>query len=250
MINLLLSLLSGLGVAILVRLAGFSWVAGILPALLVLVGLYLVLARRTFARVQALMGQVQAELSSLAPTAKERDRTAKLERAVSLLEGGLSLAPWQFMVKGELHGQIAILRYMFKDYDNALKHFPEASQRNYLASAMHAALNFQKKDFAAMEKLFERAVQYGKKEGLVWAAYAWCLLQNREKDKAIKVLTRAVAANPSDDKLKGALASLQNDKKLKMKAWEPLWWQLHLEAPPAMQASFSEFQRRPRFGRR
>ena len=72
----------------------------------------------------------------------------------------------------------------------------------------------------------------GKKEGLVWAVYAWCLQQTKERDKAIGVLGRAVAANPSDEKLKAALTALQNDKRMKMKPWEPMWWQFNLESPP------------------
>jgi hypothetical protein len=73
-----------------------------------------------------------------------------------------------------------------------------------------------------------------KKEGVLWAAYAWCLLQHKEKDKALQVMNRAVVANPSDEKLKAGLVALQNDKKLKMKAWEPLWWQFGLETPQEM----------------
>ena len=56
-------------------------------------------------------------------------------------------------------------------------------------------------------------------------------MQNKEKDKALQVLARGVEANPSDEKLKASLAALQNDKKLKMKAYEPHWWQFGLEQP-------------------
>jgi predicted Zn-dependent protease len=103
---------------------------------------------------------------------------------------------------------------------------------------MQGAVLYQRKDFPGMEKAFEDAVKHGKKEGLMWAAYAWCLTQTKETEKAIKVLGRGVEANPSDDKLKKALAALQNDKRLKMSAWEPMWWQLGLEAPSAPQPQF------------
>jgi Tfp pilus assembly protein PilF len=89
-----------------------------------------------------------------------------------------------------------------------------------------------------MESKWEEAVKHGKKEGMIWAGYAWCLVQNKEKDKAIKVLARAVETNPSDEKLKSALTALQNDKRLKMKAWEPGWWQLGLESPQQPQPMF------------
>src|SRR5436305_1465776 len=68
----------------------------------------------------------------------------------------------------------------------------------------------------------------------VWAVYAWCLSQSKNKDEALKVMGRAVEANPSDEKLKAGLTALQNDKRLKMKAYEPMWWQFGLEAPPQL----------------
>src|SRR5690348_10286170 len=86
-----------------------------------------------------------------------------------------------------------------------------------------------------MEKSFENAVTYRKKESLMWARHPWSLTQNKEKDKALKLLSSAVEQNPSDQSLKNAQTALQNDKRLKMTAWEPAWWQFHLEAPPAQQ---------------
>jgi hypothetical protein len=58
------------------------------------------------------------------------------------------------------------------------------------------------------------------------------MLQLKDKDSAQQVLARGVEASPTDEKLKSALTSLQNDKRLKMRAWEPMWWQFGLELPP------------------
>jgi hypothetical protein len=46
------------------------------------------------------------------------------------------------------------------------------------------------------------------------------------------VLARAVETNPTDEKLKSNMVALQNEKKLKMKAYSPEWYQFHLEKPP------------------
>jgi tetratricopeptide (TPR) repeat protein len=244
MINLLLSLAAGAAVAVGIKLAGFSVIAGVLPGTLVFLGLYIVLGRRSFQKLQAVMQQVQAELSSMPPNKKEQQ--VKADKAIKLLESALPLGRWQFLLEGEIHGQIGMIKFLFKDYEGAMASFARTGPRNYFARAMQAAIFFQKKDFGGMERSFEDAVKHGKKEGLMWAAYAWCLLQNKEPDKALKVLARAVEANPSDEKLKSALTAVQNDKRLKMKAWEPMWWQLGLEQPPMPQPQF--FQgRRPRF---
>jgi tetratricopeptide (TPR) repeat protein len=180
----------------------------------------------------------------MSPNKKEQQ--AKADKAVKMLEAALPLGRWQFLLEGEVYGQIGMIKYLFKDQEGAMAAFSKTGARNYFARAMQAAILFQRKDFGGMEKSFEDAVKHGKKEGLMWAAYAWCLVQNKESDKALKVLARAIEANPSDEKLKAALTAVQNDKRLKMKAWEPMWWQLGLEQPPMQQPQFYQ-GRRPRF---
>jgi hypothetical protein len=59
-------------------------------------------------------------------------------------------------------------------------------------------------------------------------------------------MARSVEQNPSDERLKTALSALQNDKKLKMKPFEPMWWQFGLEQPPMEYSG----QRRVQFQRR
>jgi tetratricopeptide (TPR) repeat protein len=247
MINLVVSLAAGIVVGVLVKVLGFSLIAGIVPGTVVFLGLYVVLARRTFTQLQAIVTQVQAELSTM--NANKKEQQAKTEKALKMLEGALALGRWQFLVEGEIHGQIGMLKYLFKDLEGAMASFQKTSARNYFARAMQACIFFQKKDFTSMEKSFEVAVDAGKKESLMWAAYAWCLTQNKESEKAIKVLARGVEQNPSDEKLKKALTALQNDKRLKMSAWEPMWWQLGLEAPPMQQPQFVGGGGRRRFMR-
>lgn len=230
MYNLLIAFAAGLAVAILVRLLGFPIWAGIVPGALVFIGAYIVLARRIAARIGALSKSAQKELSTAASNAREQK--VKVEKAIRTLEGGLRYDKWQFLVAAEIHAQIGMIKYMVKDLEGAEAHLNKANARNYMAKAMQGALLFQKKEFPRMRQSFEAAVRSGKKEGLVWAVYAWCLLQLKEKDDAQKVLARAVKTNPTDEKLKNALTSVQNDKRLKMKAWEPMWWQFGLEQPP------------------
>ncbi|NOJ79279.1 tetratricopeptide repeat protein [Myxococcus xanthus] len=230
MYNLLISLGVGIAVALLVKVAGFSIWAGLVPGVLALVGTYIVLARRVASRVQSLMTVVQKDLQSQ-PTS-QKDAQSRVDRAVKTLEQGLVYDKWQFLVGPELNSQIGMLKYMVKDHEGAQAAFAKGSGRNYMAKAMEGALYFQRKDFDAMKKAFESATKSGKKESIVWAAYAWCLMQNKDKDGALRVLARGVEQNPKDEKLKGSLAQLQNDKRLKMKPYEPIWWQFGLEAPP------------------
>lgn len=246
--NLLIALACGVAVAVVVSLLGFPIWAGIVPGVIVFFGVYLVLARRVATKMSALTQSAQKELST--PASNQREQKQKVDKAIKTLEEGLKFDKWQFLVASEIHAQIGMIKYMVKDLDGAEGHLNKANPRNYIARAMQGALYFQKKDFTKMRTAFEDAVKSGKKEGLVWAVYAWCLLQLKEKDEARRVLARGVALNPTDEKLKNALTALQNDKRLKMKPWEPMWWQFGLEQPPMPVLGGGGGGRRVQFGRR
>jgi tetratricopeptide (TPR) repeat protein len=230
MFNLLIALASGVLVALGIRLAGFPLLGGIIPGVVVFLGAFILLGRRVANKVQALSTAAQKELQA-APM-KERERQQRIDKAIKILEEGLKYERWQFLVGAEVHAQIGMIQYMTRNLEGAQAHFAKANSRNYMARAMEGALHYQKKEFDQMERCFEQAVKSGRKEAMVWAVYAWCEFQRKNKDKALKIMGRGVEANPSDEKLKAGLTALQNDKKLKMKTYEPLWWQFGLEQPP------------------
>jgi tetratricopeptide (TPR) repeat protein len=245
MYNLLLAFAAGALAFLATHLGGFSWWAGIVPGLIAFVGAFILLARRVGLKVQALSQAAQKELSAQPSNARERQ--VRIDKAIGLLQQGLVFEKWQILIGSEIHAQIGMIKYMTKDLDGAREHLSKASARNYMALALQGALHYQRKEYPAMERAFEAATRSGKKEPIAWAAYAWCLHQLKEKEKALRVLARGVESNPSDEKLKGALSALQNDKKLKMRAFEPMWWQFGLEAPPPMDMGGG---RRPQFQRR
>jgi tetratricopeptide (TPR) repeat protein len=230
MYNLFISIAVGIVVTLAIKLMGLELWKGLVPGVIAFLGAFIYLARRVSGKIQALSGAAQKELSAQPSNARERQQ--RVDKAIKLLEEGLVYDKWQFLVGAEIHAQIGMIKYMMKDLAGAQPHLNKAHARNYMAMAIRGALHYQRKELPQMEQAFEAAVKSGKKEGLVWAAYAWCLLQNKEKDKALKVLARAVETNPTDEKLKSNLTALQNDKKLKMKAYEPMWWQFGLEQPP------------------
>lgn len=244
MYNLLIALAVGLVTAFAVLLAHLPWYAAIVPGFLVFAATFLLLARRVGKKVKAIMDQAQKELS--VQPASQRERQQRIDKAVKTLESALPWERWQPFIGGEIHAQIGMVQYMFRDYAQAEPHLRRAGPRNGLARALIAALHYQRKQYPQMEEAFEDAVKSSRKEGVIWAAYAWCLVQMKEREKALKVLSRGVEANKSDEKLKVGLVALQNEKKLKMKAWEPLWWQFGLEAPPELTGGGRQvrFQRR------
>ena len=143
MINLLLSFGAGLAVVVLVKVFGFSLLAGIIPGTIVFLAIFVVLGRRSFTQLQAVVQQVQAELSSMSGNKKEAQ--GKADKSIKMLEAALPLGKWQFLVEGEIYGQIGMIKHLFKDSEGALAAFKKASGRNYFAKAMQGAIYFQKR---------------------------------------------------------------------------------------------------------
>jgi tetratricopeptide (TPR) repeat protein len=242
MLNLLLSLAIGLAVAAAIRFGtDFGWVAAIAPGLVAATAAYLLLARRTWKRLETIFDAMQREVQA-----------QKLDRAVQTLERGFALAPWQFLVAAQLHSNIGILHYIRRDFDAALPHLEKSFARNWIARGMLAVSRYRKRDLTGMREVFEGAVKASKKEGMIWSVYAWVLEKEGQHEDAISVLSRAVSANPADEKLKASLQALQNGKKLKLgKVYGEQWFQFHLEQPPPQFVGGPGFRgnRRAMYGR-
>ena len=228
MYNLLISLALGLAVTLAVRFGtNVGWVGSILPGLLALVVSYFLLARRSWKQLEAVMGAVQKDLLA-----------QKFDKAIATLQGGFKLAPWQFLVASQLHSQIGVLRYVRQDFAGAQPHLEKSFSRHGVARAMLALTHYRKKDLAGMRKVFEDAAKDNKKEGLVFAAWAWVEEKEGNHEQAIAVLARGLKANPGDEKLKSAAQALQNDKRLKLgKLYGEQWFQFHLEQMPPQMVS-------------
>jgi len=223
MYNLLISLAIGVAVALALALGtNLGAVAAIFPGLLAAAVAYFVLARRTFKKVEAIFEVVQREAQA-----------QKLDKAVQTLQGGFALAPWQFLVASQLHAQIGMLLYIRQDVDAALPHLEKSFSRHWIARGMLGAARYRRRDLEGATKVLEDAVKVNKKEGVLWAVYAWVLEKEGRHEEAIRVLGRGAAANPSDEKLKAGLQALQNGKKLKLgKVYQEQWFQFRLEDPP------------------
>ena len=241
MYNFAISLAVGLVIALGIRFGtNVGWIGSVVPGVIAMVGTYFVLARRIMKKLEGLFGEVQKELMA-----------QKFDKALQTLDSGFVWAPWQFLVAQQLHAQIGVLMYVKRDFDAAFPHLEKSFSRHWLAQGMLAVQRYRKKDIAGMIATFERAVGVSKKEGLLWATYAWCLEKENKHEEAVKVLARAVAANPSDEKLKSALQALQNGKKLKLgKQYGEQWFQFHLERVPPEMGGGMRGSRRVVFQRR
>lgn len=232
MINLLLALLAGAAAWVLsVLVLNWFW-AGILPFLGAFVGTYIVLARRTNARLQAIALDAQKAMEKAGRATSPKQRDAALDKGIEILKSGLALQKQQFMVAPQLNAQIGQIYYVRKEFDRARPFLEKAYKRNWASRAMLACIYFMKEDFDTMTTVFEEAVKKNEKESLLWNLYAWCLWKAKRKDDAIAVLVRGAEKTGNDERIKSNLENLRNNKKMKMRAWQEQWYQFHLEAPP------------------
>ncbi len=243
MINLLLSLLAGAAGFLVFFLPGIAHAWGsILPGVLLAIGAYVLLARRSGKQIEAVMAVAQKEMMARRP-----------EKAVEALQQAFTLARWQFGVSTSLHANIGVLLYVQKKFDEAEPHLRKSGGtllRLWQAQAMLAAIRFRQKKYDEMEKIFDGALKGNKSETLLYAVYAWTEHARGEKKKAIEILQKGVEENKSAEKLKTLLQRAQNDKRLKLDGWGEQWWQFWLETPPQlMNPQGNVFAGRQRFGR-
>jgi tetratricopeptide (TPR) repeat protein len=231
MYNLLISAAAGALVTLAISLGtSFSWVAALFPGLVVASVAYVFVAFRIRKRLEAINAEVQKELLA-----------RHVEKAVSALQAGLVLGPWQFLAAAQLHASIGMLRYVTDDLDAALPELEAGLPRSWLARLVNrdwlsrgilAAARYRKKDLPGAWALLEEAVKVAPKEGLAWCTWAWLLEKEGRHDDAIRVLSRGNAAAPNDEKLKESLQALQNGKKLRLwKLYGEQWYQFRLEPP-------------------
>jgi len=225
MYNLLISLAAGLLVAIGIRLAGFGWVAVIVPGVLMAAVAYVALNLRA-----------QKRLSAMVEAAVAEAQARRFDRAIQLARGALVMAPWLFGADAALSALIGQFHWWKGDHEAALPYLERAAAGQWPARVMLAVARWRKRDLAGMKKVFEETLKTraNRKQGLLWCAYGWFLEKESLHDDAVRVLGRAVAANPSDDKLKSALQSVQNGKKLKVGKLYTEWYNFGVETPPQM----------------
>ncbi len=203
----------------------FSLVGAILPALAVFGLTYWFLARRIGRQFEAAMQQAQTEL-----------QRGRIDRSIAVMEDiKRKFGNWQLFTKSAMDGQIGTIYYVRQEFDKAKPYLERAFVRHWAAKGMLAVLCFRKKDYAKMDKVFESAVKYSSKQGLLWSLWAYCHWKAGHTDKAIAILSRGQAKlKDADPRLSANLMSLQNDKKLKMRVYGEQWYQFHLEVSPQM----------------
>ncbi len=186
-------------------------------------GLNYFLSKRIIKKIESLMSQVGKDLQN-----------QRFEKAIKSLKAGYPLGKWQFFVKSQLNAQIGSIYYLMREDENAFNYLKDGFSKHWVAMGMLAVIYMKRKQKDAMVKTFEKAVKGSSKESLVWSLYAYCLIKEGEREKALEVLARGLKKIPEDEKLKANMTAVANKERMKMKNYGDMWTQFYLEkVPPA-----------------
>lgn len=193
---------------------------GFLPALVVLVATYILLARRHGKAVETLI-----------PAAMNEVKQQRTEAAVKILEGAYSSAKWVFLMRSQVDGLIGQLRYMEKDFDKALPMLEKAMGRDSVSKGMLAAHWFRKHKPEQAMKTLDNAIASNKKDVMLYGLKAWMKVRLKDRDGARAVLTQGKKNTSGNAVIAANLLRLQNGEDMKMWEFGEHWWNFHLEKP-------------------
>lgn len=223
MLTLLVAIAAGLAAGIASFFVVGPWGA-ILPALVVLGGVYFIGMRAVNKQLGAGMIAVQKELQA-----------RRIDAAIALLEAlKVKFAKRAFFSEAQIDGQIGTILFMKKDFEKARPYLERAFIRMWDAKTMLAVLLAKKKEnLPAVDALMEKVAKYSPKQGLMWSTWAYLHWKVGDNDGAIRILGRGKEVlGESDQVLAQNLLALQNGKKMKMKGYGDAWYSFHLEEHP------------------
>ena len=202
------------------------------------------LARRSFRQLEAIMQQGAGALQHAPPN---------FDHAIATMERGYRLAPYQLGIRTQVDTQIGMIYFLQKEPNRALPYLKRSLLLgHWMGGAMLGVIYYKKRDHAQMRKTFEVVCRRAKKQGLAWCLYAYLLVQIGDKEAALRILSDGEQAAKDDARVGEARLALQNDKRIKMKAFKEQWYQFQLERPPLqmqMRAGNTRMSRTARRGR-
>src|SRR5580704_5320981 len=222
----MITTLLSVGIAALVFSITFSFfglIASILPAIFALVIAFFLISKNLAKKIESSMQGLQELLMK-----NQADQAI-----VKLKEVQARYGRWQFFLSSSIDGQIGSIYYMKGQFQKAKPYLMRAFVRHWVAKAMLALIYYRERKMDKMNETFEHATRYVKKAGLLWSLWAYCIWRNGDIEQAIKILAKGKDyLKEADPNLIQNLLSLQNQKRMKMKAYGDQWYQFQLELSP------------------
>jgi predicted Zn-dependent protease len=225
--------------------AGFQyWWGGILAAVLVFVGCFLLIARYITKKLEGIMEPAMKDIQA-----------QRFDKGIRDLKEALKYAKWQIYVEAQINSAIGMVYYVRRDFSTAFPYLEKGFFKNWVTMGMLAVTYMKRNKNDKMKETFEKATVASPKESLLWSLYAYCLNETGDHVKACEVLSKGLQKLPGDDNIKRNLELCRENKRLNMKGYGEMWFQFHLESVATMQKAMQKQQmaqmgRRPRFVRK
>lgn len=180
-----------------------------------------------------LVRSASKELEKLNDKAQKALYSQNFDRALRIYESGLALGKKSPFITGQIYGMIGMIHYMRKDFDKAKSALIKSSSMNWAAKGMLGVIYMNEKNYTEMDNTFKVMITSGKKDGLSWGLYAYCLEKLNRKEEALKILEEGnKKLKDSDERIKSNILELRNNRKMRMKVFGDAWYQFMLERPP------------------
>jgi len=223
MYNLLISAAAAL-VAFLPVTIFFHWWAGLLLALVVFLGSFLLISRYITKKLEAIMEPAMKDIQA-----------QRFEKGIRDLKSALVWAKWQIYVESQINSAIGMVYFVRREFSTAFPYLEKGFFKNWVTMGMLAVTYMKRNKRDLMKATFDKAVLASPKESLLWSLYGYCLNECGENVKACEVLAKGLGKLPGDENLKQNLDLLREGKKMKMKGYGEMWLQFHLESLAAIQ---------------
>jgi len=220
---------------------------GIAPGILVGVLCYWLLARRSFKKVEVLSREVGVIMEAagrkvnLQRQQKQQEAVmqAAIDQAIKKLRGAYAIASWQWGIRAQMDGQIGQLLFMGKRFDRAKPYLKDGFARVWTTRAMLGVCHFKNQDWSGMNAAFAESEKHNKKQGMLYAVWAWCVLNAKDgrrsearRDSAIEILARGDKKTDNKDPLlQKNLEAIRNGRSMRMQGYGNQWYMFHLERP-------------------
>lgn len=219
MINIFISLCIGFGIFYLFfYFLPLYWPIGIILGILAAGGVFFLLAKLIMKKITVIVEASSVELTK-----------GQFSRAIILLEKGFKYKYRHPFIAAQLNSQIGVTYYYKKDFKKAEEYLKKGIASHYIGQCILGILYMKKKNLEKMKKAFKASTRTSRKESIVWSLFAYCLNTMGKKDEAIEILNKGLKKLPKDENIKANLKALQNNQRMRMRAYKDIWPAFMLE---------------------
>ena len=171
----------------------------------------------------------------------EKEQTQFLERALDFTSNLEPFCKWNLLMPKQIDTMRMQFNYQMKNFDAVDKILAKKGLLNGvimmepITAAMKMARQHKNKDFAALEKSYEKFAKKFKKGGksvLIYGLYSWSLIKQGELEKAREALYQGKEETQNELLVRNwELLSNDKPKKFSNAALGDEWYSLYLETP-------------------